>query len=260
MEVFQRKILITGASGGIGKELVKQLLYKGAIVYGVDINKKGLKQLEEELNNPNLKTYQLDISDQKEITKFHKKFIKENGNPDILLNNAGIVQPFIKVIDLTDEIIEHVMNVNFYGPLNLIRLFLPNLIEKQTEGYIVNVSSMAGFFPFPSQSIYGASKAALKIFTEGLYAELKNTNIKVLAVMPGAIETDILKNSGVEYKTDKDASSYKMTSAYDTAYQIINAIEQNKFRIFIGSDSKFMNMLYKLSPKKAIDFINKKMN
>ena len=119
---------------------------------------------------------------------------------------------------------------------------------------------MGGFFPFPKQTIYGSSKAALKIFTEGLYAELSNTNIHVMIVLPGGMATNITTNSGLDMKMDSSSSSYKMTTAEDAANQILKAIYKNKFKIFIGSDAKFMKFLYKLNSKKAIDFINKKMS
>lgn len=259
MEVKDKKVILTGAADGIGKELTKQLLNKGAFVYGLDINGEKLAKLKDELNTDRLVTYIVDVSSKENLINFKEQFIKDNGRVDILINNAGIVQPFLNIEDLQDDVISRVMNVNFYGPMNLCRLFIKDLINNEKGGFIVNVSSMAGFFPFPGQGIYGASKAALKIFTEGLYSELKSKNVGVMIVLPGAIETNILENSKVEYGTSKDGSSYKMTSASDAASQIIKGIEKNKFRIFVGGDSKFMNFIYKLNSKKAISFINKKM-
>lgn len=256
MNVKNKKVIITGAAGGIGKELTRQLLAKGAIVFGLDINNDNLELLKEEMNSSNLKTYVVDISSKESILNFKEEYLKDN-DLDILINNAGIVQPFTKIKDLPDEIIERVMNINFYGPLHLTKCFLENLISRD-EAFIVNISSMGGFFPFPSQTIYGASKSALKLFTEGLYSELMDTNVHVMVVMPGAINTDILKNSNVEmFETSR--KSYKMTSPEETAREIVNGIEKNKFQLYIGSDSKFMNFIYKLNPKGAIKFINKKM-
>jgi short-subunit dehydrogenase len=119
---------------------------------------------------------------------------------------------------------------------------------------------MGGFFPFPGQTIYGASKAALKLFTEGLFAELENTNVRVMIVLPGAMDTNITKNSNVEMNTTKESSSYKMLSPVDGASEIIKGIKKNKFKVFLGSDSKFLKMLYKINSIWAIRYINKKMN
>lgn len=259
MEIKDKRIIITGASSGVGKELVKQTLMLGAHVVGVDINKDGLKTLEEEMNSNKLKTYPLDVSSGDEIVKFRKWYDENMDDLDILINNAGIIQPFKKFDELDDATINRVMNINFFGPVKLIQTFM-DLLKRRKDTYIVNVGSMGGFFPFPKQTIYGASKAALKIFTEGLYAELSESKTKVMIVLPGGMATNITQNSNVDTgnKTAKN-SSYKLTSASEAASEIILGIEKNKFKIFIGKDAKFMKFLYKLNSKKAIDTINKKM-
>ncbi|HPE15132.1 MAG TPA: SDR family NAD(P)-dependent oxidoreductase [Bacilli bacterium] len=257
MEIKDKKIIVTGGANGIGKELVKQLLQHGAYVWAVDINDESLQSLERELHSERLETFIVDVSNKDSIDIFKEKYINKWEYVDILINNAGIVQPFITTEKLDDETINRVMNVNFYGPLNLTRAFL-NSLRTREEAYIVNLSSMGGFFPFPKQTIYGASKAALKLFTEGLYAELLDTSVKVMIVFPGAIATNILKNSNVELKSS-ESSSYKMLSPDKAASIIIKGITKNKFKLFVGSDAKFMKFLYKLNSKSAIKTINNKM-
>jgi len=194
------------------------------------------------------------------IQKTFEDIIKKHKHVDGLINNAGIIQPFIKVNDLDYSKINLVMNVNFYGPLNMIKVFLPHLLER-TEAHIVNVSSMGGFFPFPGQTIYGASKAAVKLLTEGLYAELLDSNVNVTVVFPGAVETDIAKNSNAEINTPTDGkqSSIKMLAPDKAAEIIVSGMEKNKFQIYAGRDSKMMHFMYKLSPKRAIKMISKMM-
>ncbi len=256
MEIKNKKIILTGAGSGIGRELALQLLEKGAYVIALDINEKELNITKEKSgNNKRMSLYKVDISNEESINKFKKDY---NSKVDILINNAGIIQPFVNVDKLEESAIFKVMNINFYGPLRLTKLFLPEML-KRPEGYIVNVSSMGGFFPFPGQSIYGASKAALKLFTEGLYAELLDTNVHVMVVFPGATATNIMKNSNVEM-TEPNNSKMKMLSPEKAASIIIEGIEENEFQLFVGNDSKFMNFLYKLNPKKAIKFIKKQMN
>ena len=194
------------------------------------------------------------------IKEFREKYKKDYSDVDIIINNAGIIQPFVKVEKLDDKTINKVMNVNFFGPVNLIRFFMEDLTKDRSEPYIVNVSSMGGFFPFPGQTIYGASKAALKIFTEGLYAELEKTNVRVMIVLPGAMNTNITTNSNVKVEMSKEDSNFKMLEASDAAAQIIEGIEKNKFKLFLGSDSKFLRILYKINSKAAISYINKKMS
>ncbi len=260
MELKRKNAIITGAASGVGKELTKQMLANGCDVAAIDINEDNLNKLKEELNSSKLKTYVVDMGNNDSIKKFREDYKKDYSDVDIIINNAGIIQPFVNVEKLDDDTINKVMNVNFFGPVNLIRYFMEDLTKDRSEQYIVNVSSMGGFFPFPGQTIYGASKAALKIFTEGLYAELENTNVRVMIVLPGAMNTNITTNSNVEVKTTKKESNYKMLEADVAASQIIDAIKKNKFKLFLGTDSKFLRFLYKINSKLAISFINKKMS
>ena len=260
MEIKKQNVIVTGAASGLGLELTKQLLKEGANVAAVDINEENLKKLEQDLNTNHLKTYVVDMGNVESIKKFREDYKKDYSDVDIIINNAGIIQPFVKVGELDDNIINKTMNVNFFGPLNLIRFFMDDLTKDRKEQYIVNVSSMGGFFPFPGQTIYGASKAALKLFTEGLFAELENTNVRVMIVLPGAMDTNITKNSNVELNTNKEDSSFKLLSPVVGANEIINGIKKNKFKIFLGNDSKFLKFLYKINSIWAIRYINKKMN
>ncbi len=261
MKVKDKKIIVTGAGAGIGRELTLQLLHMGATVAGLDINEKGLeetKKLAKKFEN-NLTIHKVDITDYKGLEKFKKEYYKLHGDIDGLINNAGVIQPFVTVGDLDSDTVNWVMEVNFFGPVNLTRLFL-NDLKLRPEAHILNVSSMGGFFPFPGQTMYGASKAALKLFTEGLYAEAIGTDLKVTIVFPGAIATDIIKNSNVKREPTETDGSYKMLSPQVAAFQIIEAMEKDKFQVFVGSDSKFMNFMYKMNPKKAIKLIANKMN
>ena len=260
MKIKGKNVIVTGGASGVGKELTKQLLKHGCNVAAIDINGENLEILKEELNSKRLRTYVVDMGDIDSIRKFREDYKKDYSDVDIIINNAGIIQPFVKVESLDDKIINKVMNVNFFGPVNLIRFFMEDLTKDRSEQYIVNVSSMGGFFPFPGQTIYGASKAALKIFTEGLYAELEKTNVRVMIVLPGAMNTNITTNSNVEINTSKEESNFKMLEPSVAAAQIIEGIEKNKFKLFLGNDSKFLRILYKINSKAAISYINKKMS
>lgn len=260
MEIKRQNVIVTGAASGLGLELTKQFLAEGANVAAVDINEENLKKLEMDLESKRLKTYVVDMGNVESIKKFREDYKKDYSDVDIIVNNAGIIQPFVKVEKLDDNIINKTMNVNFFGPLNLIRLFMEDLTKDRKEQYIVNVSSMGGFFPFPGQTIYGASKAALKLFTEGLFAELEKTNVRVMIVLPGAMATNITKNSNVETTTTEEESSFKMLSPAVGAAQIIKGIKKNKFKVFLGADSKFLKFLYKINSIWAIRYINKKMS
>lgn len=259
MQIKDKKILVTGAGSGIGRALTLKLLSGGASVIAVDLNEDSLDELSKKAGSDKLVTQVFNITDQEAVLNAAKKFEKI----DILINNAGIIQPFVSVGNIDYEAIEKVMKVNFYGTLNMTKAFL-NYLLKRPEAHIVNVSSMGGFLPVPGQSIYGASKAAVKLLTEGLYAELKDTNVHVSVVFPGATKTNISENSGVstpgQEKSDKKNQKIPMLSAEEAAQEIIRGVEKNKVQIFLGKDSKFMNLLYRLRPVFATDFIAKKMS
>jgi short-subunit dehydrogenase len=264
MQVKDKIFLVTGAGGGIGRELVLALLEKGAKVAAVDMRNDGLEELIKEAGEKaeRLTTHILDITDRTAVEALPKDIIAKHGNIDAIINDAGIIQPFVRVNDLDYEAIDRVMNVNFYGTLYMTKTFLPYLLKRPTA-HIVNISSMGGFLPVPGQSVYGASKAAVKLFTEGLYAELSDTNVRVSVVFPGATKTNIAENSGAGIPKQSADSSQKsnipMLPPDEAAKIIIDGILKNKFQIFTGQDSLFMNVLCRINPSFATNFIAKKM-
>ena len=258
MKVSGKTILVTGGGNGIGRELVLQLVNKGATVIAADMNLPFLEETRKLAGSCIIK--QVDITNREDVLALAAELEQNNMPIDGLINNAGIIQPFVKINQLEFKDIERVMNVNFYGTLNMVKAFLPQLL-KQKDAQIVNVSSMGGFLPVPGQAVYGAAKAAVKLFTEALYSELLNTAVKVSVVFPGAIGTNIAGNSGVNIQAPKDktASAIKTLSAAKAAEIIINGMESNQFRIIVGSDSRFMDILSRINPGFATRFIQKKM-
>jgi len=264
MNVSNKTILVTGGGDGMGRELVLLLLKKNARVAAIDIRQEALeqtKQLAGEHKN-RLSTHVLNITDKAAVEKLPEQIIAAHGSIDGLINNAGIIQPFVKIKDLQYDAIDRVMQVNFYGMLYMTKTFLPHLLMRP-EAHIVNTSSMGGFLPVPGQTIYGASKAAVKLFTEGLHSELTETQVRVTIVFPGAIGTHIAENSGIAFSKEMQdkskSSSIKMLPASKAAELIINGMEKNAYRVLVGSDAKFMDFLYRLNPKFAAGFIYKKM-
>lgn len=254
MNVQGKVFVVTGAGNGIGAALTKTLLDKGAHVAAVDIAFKNTKP------NNKLSLHELDVTDRKAVLALPKAVIKAHGKVDALINNAGIIQPFVRVNNLEFKDIERVMDVNFYGTVNMVKAFLPELLRRP-EGYIANVSSMGGFLPVPGQSVYGASKAAVKLLTEGLYAELKDTNVHVSTIFPGATDTKISENSGVSVPgiSEEDRDKFPSLSVDRAAAVMVAGIEKNKPLILTGKDSKLMNKLYRLSPVFAVNLITKQM-
>lgn len=262
MKVASKVIVVTGGGNGIGRELVLLLLNKGARVAAVDISEKALQETVELAGSQKdrLSTHVVNITDRAAVEALPDAVIAAHKAVDGLINCAGIIQKFVKFKDLPYSEVDRVMNVNFYGTLYMTKTFLPLLLGRP-EAHIVNVSSMGGFLPVPGQTVYGASKAAVKLFTEGLYSELTDTNVRVTVVFPGAIGTNIAANSGVSAPGGETASSskIKVTPPPVAAEEIVKGMENNSFRVLIGSDAKMMDRLYRLMPKRATGIIYNQM-
>lgn len=261
MKIAGKVFLVTGAGSGIGRELAHQIIAKGGKVAALDTHLPQLMETQQ-ICSATAATFlalEVDVTNRTKVLDLPEEVIKHFGQIDGIINNAGIIQPFLRVNDVSFEVIERVMQVNFYGVLSVTKAFLPFLLERP-EAHIINISSMGGFLPVPGQSIYGASKAAVKLLTEGLYAELKETAVRVSIVFPGAVTTNILVNSGIDMPLMPANSSNSATMpANKAARTILRGMEENQYRILVGSDSKFMDFLCRLAPEYATKFITKKM-
>ncbi len=262
MKVQNKVIIVTGGGSGMGRELVLYLLSKNAKVVAIDINEDALNETVSLAGNnkSSLKIFTINITNKDAVEQLLNDAIDAFGFVDGIINNAGIIQPFIKVNDLNYESIERVMNINFYGTLYMVKTFLPHLLNRP-EAHIVNISSMGGFLPVPGQTIYGTSKAAVKLLTEGLHSELAGTNVHVTIVFPGAVSTNITKNSGLQVSATSDTrqKSMKVLSSAKAAEIITNGIEHNRYRVLVGKDSRLMDFFYRTNPAGAAKFISSKM-
>lgn len=262
MKAAGKTVVVTGGGNGIGRELVLALLSCDARVAALDISEAGLAetaQLAAEKTD-RLSTHVVDITDRDAVEALPTAIIEAHGQVDGVINCAGIIQPFVKVNDLDYGAIERVMNVNFWGLLYVTKTFLPYLLERPSA-HIVNISSMGGFLPVPGQSVYGASKAAVKLLTEALHSELTDTPVRVTVVFPGAIATDISRNSGLEAPkaSEADQQKFKTTPPAEAARIILDAMERDAFRVTVGKDATMMDRLSRLMPERAAALIYKQM-
>jgi len=264
MKLSGKTVAVTGGGNGIGRQLVLELLRRGARAAALDISQEGLDETTRLAGDmaDRLSTHVVNIADRDAVEALPEAIIAAHGQIDGIINCAGIIQPFVKVKDLDYAAIERVMNVNFWGVVHVTKAFLPHLLARP-EAHIVNISSMGGFVPVPGQTIYGASKAAVKLFTEGLYSELADTNARVTVVFPGAVATDITKNSGVQapnaQAADEGAKGFPTTAPDEAARIILDGMEADAYRVLVGKDAKMMDRLSRLSPQKAADIIYKQM-
>ncbi|HYO71049.1 MAG TPA: SDR family oxidoreductase [Archangium sp.] len=263
MKVQNKIIVVTGGGSGLGRELVLALLSKGASVAAVDINAPALEETVKlaGMNRAHLATYVVNIADRASVEALPEQVIARFGAVDGIINNAGVIQPFVKLKDLDYAAIDRVMNVNLFGTLYMTKAFLPHLLARP-EAHITNISSMGGFLPVPGQTLYGASKAAVKLLTEGLSSELQGTNVRVTVVFPGAMGTNIAVNSGVmgtlKMKAG-EAPPVKMLPADKAARIVLDGIENNRYRVLVGADARLMDAIYRLHPERAARFILKQM-
>jgi NAD(P)-dependent dehydrogenase (short-subunit alcohol dehydrogenase family) len=258
MKVKDKVFVVTGGGNGVGRELVLGLLSRGARVAAVDINGQALEETAR-LSGDNraaLSVHIVNVADRAAVEALPAEVIAAHGTVDGIINNAGIVHPFMTVNEMGYDMIQRVMDVNFGGMLAMTKAFLPHLLARP-EAHITNVSSMGALFAVPGQTIYGASKAAAKLLTEGLRAELKGTGVRVTAVFPGGIGTDILGHSGVgvTQRMRRVQKVFKLLSPQKAAKRIINGIEHHRQRLTLGVDSTLTDMFCRISPVVASQWI-----
>ena len=269
MNVSGKVIVVTGAGNGIGREVALELVRRGATVACVDINKEHLAETVS-LAGPGavMSAHLTNVADQKAVAGLAAAVVKKHGHVDGYINVAGIIHKFLRITDLSIDDMRRVMDVNLWGTVYMAKAFLPLLLTRP-EGQILNISSMGAYVPVPGQTFYGATKAAVKLFTEGLRSELVGTKVGVALFFPGAIATNISVNSGL--MTEKQAAdaatkaakegakTYKTTPAPVAGRLIVDAFEKNSYHAFAGSDATTMDRLSRLSPERAARIIQKSM-
>ena len=208
MKLDNKVVVVTGAGSGMGREVALEAVRRGARVAAVDINEATVTETATLAAAPDrIATFVVNLTDRAAVEALPAAVIARFGAVDGFVHCAGIIQPFKRFNDLDDAAVERVFAVNWWGTLYLNRAFLPVLLGRP-EGHIVNVSSMGGFLPVPGQTIYGASKAAVKLFTEGLHSECRGTNVRVTIVFPGAVATNITTNSGVDIPVSPEMAEF----------------------------------------------------
>lgn len=261
MKATGKVIVVTGAGSGMGRQVTLDLLRRGARVAAVDVNPKTLAETADMAKAGDaLAAFGVDVTDRAAVEALPQKVVDRFGAVDGVINCAGIIQPFVRLNDLDYAAIDRVFNVNWRGVLYMTKAFLPLLLHRP-EAHVVNVSSMGGFLPVPGQTVYGASKAAVKLLTEGLYSEMTGTNVHVTVVFPGAVATNITANSGVAIPAGADAGARapRTYPADRAARDIVDGMEADRFRVLVGSDAKLMDRLYRVSPRRATAFIARQM-
>ncbi len=192
-----RTALITGGAQGFGYDIAKRFLESGAKVIIWDIDAKMIEKAEKDLNNSDLISNLVDVSNYNEVENSVNDIIK-NSNIDILVNNAGITGPTASLWEYDLEMWKKVVDINLMGTFHCCKAIVPNMI-KNNYGRIVNVASVAGKDGNANASAYSVGKAGAIGLTKSLGKELADKNISVNAVTPAGAKTRILDQMTKEH-------------------------------------------------------------
>jgi NAD(P)-dependent dehydrogenase (short-subunit alcohol dehydrogenase family) len=260
MRVRGKVWVVTGAGAGMGRQLVRALVARGGRVAAVDLREGAVRETAAMVGAGGaVSAHVVDVTDRAATEALVGEVLSAHGAVDGVINNAGISQPFVPVAGLDYEAVHRVLDVNLMGTLHMVKSFLPALLERP-EAHLANVSSMGGFAPFPGQTVYGASKAAVLLLTQGLYAELRDTSVAVSAIMPGVVRTDIAAHSGVAAPAMGAAGTrWRMTTADAAAGIMLDGIERGRLHIYVGKEARLMNLAMRLAPRAAIGLVQRQM-
>ena len=234
------KVLITGASSGIGRDMARVLSNKGFDLILVSRNKKELLKLKEELNT-NIEIIPMDLSNVDNCKNLYEQV--KNSKIDILINNAGFgtIGAFRKT-DMDKEL--SMIDLNIKCVHILTKLFLDDFI-KRDSGYILNVSSASAFQPGPLMATYYSTKCYVYHLTLAIYEELRRmkSNVKISCLCPGPVNTNFNKVANCEFKLDALSSKYVAKYAIDKLFK-------NKLLIIPGFKIKLLYIFGRFVPNK----------
>ena len=276
MKTFQNKVsVVTGAGSGMGKYLALNLAQEGSDVVICDINQKALNETEDLIKayNVSCSTLNLDLREKNNIDTLVEKTISNHGKVDLLFNNAGVVtaSPFL---EMKESDWDWCNDLNYNSLVYCSRAFLPHLM-KESESALVNTSSIFGIITTPNNTVYHATKFAVRGFTESLAMELRDDPIQINCVYPGHIGTNIVLDARFkkeilltngEYAKDSNGKPLTVEDVGSTfretgmnpnkaAKIILKGVKKNKRRIFVGLDAKVMEIAQRLSPSHYIRII-----
>jgi short-subunit dehydrogenase len=227
MKLSNKKILVTGGSAGIGKALIKEFSKNGVTDIAVmGRTAKKLDILENELPSVSFLKIQGDVSQLSDIKNASQKVREEWGALDILVNNAGVVSAGL-LEEISDEDIIDQVNINVTGLILMTKHFLPLLTESR-EGALINVSSGLGYIAMPFYSVYAATKAAVKHFSEAMRRELSDYPIHVMTVFPTSTDTPMMESADVD----------EMDSPEKVAQASVKGLLNEKIEVVLGGQQR----------------------
>ncbi len=242
-----KKVLVTGAASGIGRATALLLAAHGAELALTDINAEQLDAVADHVTALGAKVIAaraFDVSDYDAVTAFAEEVHAAAGSLDIVMNVAGIAV-WGTVENLTHEQWRKTVDVNLMGPINVIEAFVPPMIAARRGGQLVNVSSAAGLLALPWHAAYSAAKFGLVGVSEVLRYDLRRHGIGVSVVVPGAVETGLVKTveiNGVDRdnpKVNKGIDAFPKVTPDKAARAIVDGVLKNRFLVYTSFDTRF---------------------
>jgi short-subunit dehydrogenase len=244
------RILITGASQGIGKALAEEAVRRGARVLAAARSIDLLDDLKQSVRTARgmLETVQADVTSSDDRQRLVAAAWQHFGGLDVLVNNAGIGATG-HFAEASPERLRAIMEVNFFGLTETTRVFLPLLKQGHTPA-IVNISSIAGKRGIPARSEYSASKFAVQGFSEALRAELAKDGIDVLVVCPGLTQTNFSKNM-LEQKARVQMDHLRGMTPEEVARATLRALERGTAEVCLSLAGRLLVLVSRFLPRLA---------
>lgn len=257
---FPRIVVITGATGGLGRALTRLHLEKGDLVIATGRRQEALEALNHHFSShERLHVHPLDVGSNDSVRQFAAWVQVRFGGCTVLYNNAGTAV-FTPLTDMRLEELEETLYTNIAGVMYMTRAFLPMMLQARA-GHIVNIASLAGQVATAKAAVYAASKAAVIRFSEGLGHELAGTGVHVTCAMPGPIDTPFLDRADHTGVYRSKVSRYLLTPE-QTAVRILQAVEKRQSEVAMPLRLSLLSKLYALLPnwmkRIAAPLINRK--
>ena len=257
-----KRVVVTGAGSGIGRETALAFARRGALVLCTDINAEAAASTASIIirEGGDALSRKCDVSNTRSMEALANYVEKELGAPDILINNAGIGLSG-SLLDTSVKDWQQVLGVNLWGVIHGCRLFARQMVDNGKAGHIVNVASAAAFLPSRMLPAYATSKSAVLMFSECLRAEMAEHNIGVSAICPGIIDTPITRSTrfvGVadeeQSRRREDAAKLYQRRAYTpdrVAQAIVEAVQSNRAVVPVSPEARGMQWLGRFTPSLA---------
>ncbi|MBD3216069.1 MAG: SDR family NAD(P)-dependent oxidoreductase [Candidatus Lokiarchaeota archaeon] len=239
--------VITGASGGIGREIAKLFDKEGINLALADINIKSLEELSKQLSQEVL-SIECDITNLNQVQELYRKTLERYEKIDFLINTVGIIVPGL-FENISYEEIQRQINVNLLGTIHCTKEIIP-IMKEADGGHIVTISSLAGIVPETYSSIYTATKFALRGLDWTLHLELKEYNIKISTIFPDSVDTPML-----EFEAKHGGSP--LTFLHDpvppeeVAEGVLKAILKEKVEVCIPSTEGILSKIIMCMPSQV---------